>query len=487
MDRPASQLPREVYGFDTVSAGTPAILVEGYHQIAHELAVSLTEDPTTLADVIDCDPMLQDECLESVLGPFLTRVFRRPLTADDRSEFGAVFSEGQRIGGDFANGVRAVIEVALQSPEFLYRVELGEPDGERGPGWARPTAYETASRLSYLLWGSTPDDELLGAADRNELGTDEAVEAQARRLLEDKKAREAIQRFYSILLPLDAPSYPAQEAGSYPGLTEEVARFLPEETRTFVTDLTFDAGGSFKDFMTAPHTWVNGPLAAFYGIPSVTGTELQKVDLDPTQRAGVLTQASIMAWGASENYTRPVPRGILVLRSFLCADLPVPPADVVVTIPDPLPADATTRERYLQHSQDPVCAGCHHVIDPIGFAFEHYDQAGLWRDTDNGRPIDATGQISSSDFLGRASDADGTFDGAIELAALIAESADARRCFERNWFEFSEGRPSTDADACSLSALDEAVIAADGNLLELLVALTQTDAFRYRPEGEVFR
>jgi hypothetical protein len=171
----------------------------------------------------------------------------------------------------------------------------------------------------------------------------------------------------------------------------------------------------------------------------------------------------------------------------LCADLPVPPADVVVTIPDPLPADATTRERYLQHSQDPVCAGCHHVIDPIGFAFEHYDQAGLWRDTDNGRPIDATGQISSSDFLGRASDADGTFDGAIELAALIAESADARRCFERNWFEFSEGRPSTDADACSLSALDEAVIAADGNLLELLVALTQTDAFRYRPEGEVFR
>ncbi len=476
-----STLPPDVVGFDAEARVVTLEHVETYHRIAHDLAVRLTSDPAELASQIGCDVSIQGEqaCRTAVLGPFLSRVLRRPLDEEDATDFASVQAEGERLGGDFASGVRAVIEVALQSPDFLYRIEMGVPDDDRGPSWARPSSYEMATRLSYLLWGSTPDDGLLAAAEADELRNDEAVEAQARRLLADPRARASLERFYSILLPLSGASYPALDSAEHPSFTEDIARLLPQETAAFVADLTFDSGGDFRELLTAPHTWVNGPLAAFYGIPNVTGDELRKVDVDPTQRGGLLTQASIMAATATATVTRPVARGLIVLRRFLCFDLPPPPAHGAVPPPGSPPDDATTRERYAQHSADPACAACHRIIDPLGFAFEHYDSAGLFRDTENGHAIDATGEIFDTD-------AAGTFDGALELEQRLADSADAARCFQRDWFEFAAGRLSTNADACSLSALDAAFVRTNGNLKELLVALIQTDAFRYRPRSEVF-
>jgi hypothetical protein len=458
-------------GEDPMLMPSPA-LVEAHHTIARDLARRVTQTESATEAFIGCDAAREGEekCRDRFILEFVERAFRRPLTDWDIERFTSKFDDAAADGG-FPLGVRAVIQITLQSPEFVYRPEFGEAAPERGEGWARPAPYEMASRLSYFLWGSPPDADLLEAARADALRSPDALEAQTRRMLADPRAFKAVGYFYRRLLRLDGATFPAAGLPEYPTFTPEVAAQLLGETESFVGDVTLVSNGDFRALLTAPYTFVNEPLAAFYGIQGVSGTEFRRVDVESSRRAGLLTHASFLAATALGPFTNPSERGFRIARALLCLDIPPEPPGVA-RIPEPLPPNTTTRERYAIHTSEVVCAACHALFDPLGFAFEHYDAAGLYREIENGEPIDATG----------STDAAGAFDGALELADRLAGSQDARRCFVRKWFGFAHGRAVDSEDACLLGALDREFVDAGTNLQELLVALVLNDGFLYRPE-----
>ena len=477
--RPAESLPFDGLppdGSRVPDATLSAALVEGYHQLAHDYAERVTADDAGLSDLTGCNPESDGEevCRESFIAEFVGRIFRRPATEEELEEFAGVFATGQSLGGDFASGVRAVVEVGLQSPEFLYRPELGESVEGQGSA-SRPTSYEMASRLSYLLWGAAPDQKLLEAASRNELATPEQVEAAARRLLEDPRAADAIGHFYLRLLRVLDADFPAVLDPAFPSFTPEIAGLMLEETKAFTAELTLSGDGDFESLWSAPYTFVNGPLAAYYGVDGISDSVFQRVELDPSRRAGLLTQGSFLGTTARGPFTDPSRRGALILTSLLCTSIPFEPPGTGLP-PEPLPPNTTTRDRLQQQVADVVCTACHAHIDPIGFALEHFDAAGLWRDVENGVAIDASGEISTTDAMG-------SFEGARELSLALASSQDARRCFIENWFIFAHGRAPTPEDRCTLETLEQAFADEGENLKELLVALTQTKAFLQLPEA----
>jgi len=330
-----------------------------------------------------------------------------------------------------------------------------------------------ASRLSYLLWGSTPDPTLLLAASQGRLRTRAEIEAQARRLLADGRARDVVRYFTFQLMGLHDVSYLPNLAVNA-GFTKQIADLVLEETRLYIDEITWRGPGDFRTLLTSPVSFLNGPLAVFYGVPGVTGDGFTKVSLDPARRAGLLTQPSVLARTSNGPSSSPSKRGLLVLRLLRCGQIVPPPVN---EIPLALSTTLTTRERYEQATGSAACAPCHMHIDPVGFAFVHYDAVGRWRDTENGRPIDARGEIFESD-------ARGSFDGAVALAQRLAASQDVNACYVGNWMGFAYGRAETADDACSRRLLMDAFAASNGNIPELLVALTQTDAFVFRAPSQ---
>ncbi|HKQ69343.1 MAG TPA: DUF1592 domain-containing protein, partial [Polyangiaceae bacterium] len=249
-------------GFERADTVTVDLVV-GYADIARKFAVTSTQSPEALAAITRCAPAaVGDDCARTFIGNFVGKVFRHPADAADAQFFGDVFATGQMLGGNFASGVRAVIEVALQSPEFLYRVEFGEKAGSTD--LLRPTPYEMATRLSYALWGSTPDDPLLGAAAAGELRIPQGVEAHAKRMLDDVRAQVVAARFVFDLLYIPIPdSLESRGLEKNPGFHLELAKLFRQETETFVGHALVD-GNDFNTLLTAPYTWANGPLATFY-------------------------------------------------------------------------------------------------------------------------------------------------------------------------------------------------------------------------------
>ncbi len=225
--------------------------------------------------------------------------------------------------------------------------------------------------------------------------------------------------------------------------------------------------------MTGSFTFLNAALAKFYGIPGITGDTFQRVDLDKTRRAGILTQASLLTSTTPGSHNNPVVRGKFVYTKILCGQVPDPPVGLMVKEPAADPT-RTTRERFVAHRTSATCAGCHVRLDSIGFGFEHYDGVGLWQDLDNGKPIDDSGNVPDTD-------AAGDFKGAVELTSKIAASNDAHDCYVGQWLNFAYGRLEQNEDACTHASLAKAFTTSKGNVKELLLALTQTDAFLYRP------
>jgi hypothetical protein len=443
------------------------LTVERYHAIAHAAAEAASGDDAVLATVAGCMPGADGDaaCRDGFLARFLELAYRRPVSEDELLEMQRVFETGQELGADFASGVRAVVEVVLQGPDFLYLLEQGEGDVLGDVVALAP--YETATRLAYFITGSMPDPELLASASAGFLGVAD-LEAHARRLLGAAGSRRVTRHFFEQLLRLDSVS------GS------ELAQLAREETGQFVEHVTFDGAGTFQALFSEPSTFANRQLAELYGLEGISGDAFQRVALDATQRAGVLTQSAFLrATSPGENSTRPVLRGVAVLNQVLCVELPPPPPDVNVPLPE-IPADATRRQQLEIATQEAACQNCHRNIDPIGFAFEHYDAAGRWRTEENGKSIDSSGTL-------RETDAQGSFADAVELTQLIAQSDDAKACFAKNWFRYSHAREATEQDACALEQLEAALRDSDGSVVELLVALAKTDQLRYRLAHELGR
>jgi hypothetical protein len=450
------------------------VLVEGYLSAAEQLA---TDAVGNLAAILGCDPTKAGEaaCLEMFLDGFGKRAWRRPLTMAERQNLRAAFALGRATS--FKDGIATVIQVMLQSPQFLYRYEQGVPVA--GTSYARLTPYEVASRLSYLLWGTMPDQPLLAAAEAGKLSTRAEIAAQATRMVNDQaRTGPMVTEFAGQWLGLDDLSTISKEPAAFATWKPELRAPLREETDRFIQHVLWKADGKLATLLTAPFTFLNGTLAAYYGVPGVTGGAFQQVPVDPTQRGGLLTQAGLLSVLGNNDVglTSLVFRGRFVREQLLCQPIPDPPENAQDENP-PFTKDTTAREWSEARRAKPSCGACHTQIDPIGLGLENYDAVGLYRTTDKGKPVDAAGQLTGTDV-------DGPFNGAHALAAKLSSSTVVRDCVATQWFRYGYGRDVSPRDACTVQTIDQAFEHSGGNVRELLLALVQTDAFLFRSRGD---
>jgi Protein of unknown function (DUF1592)/Protein of unknown function (DUF1588)/Protein of unknown function (DUF1595)/Protein of unknown function (DUF1587)/Protein of unknown function (DUF1585) len=458
-----------VDGFNNNQATQTATapLVDAYHANAKAVA---TVVEANAASVAGCDAS-EATCGATFARAFAARAFRRPLQQDEEQAF-TNFMNDQVTALGFAKAVSSFVEGTLQSANFLYRPEFGVADPSR-PADLRLTGFEVANRLSYFVGQTMPDAALMAAASAGTLDTPAGLEQEARRLLETPAARAALSDFHEQWLDLTPIKTMARDPVLFPAFDMTLPEQLFDATQRFVMDNFWNGDGTVNSLLTTPKAYVNDAVAPLYGLPKPGSTELRLVDLDPTKRAGLLTQAGLMASMAHQQFDAPILRGVFVLRHLLCAP-PAPPPPGVADIPPAQQGDMprTTRQRVEeQHVTSPACKACHAQIDPLGFAFGNYDAVGQYRTEENGLPIDATGSLA------RVGDASGDFDGAIQLSEILAESVTVQQCAARNLFRFSVGRSETTGDQCAiLGALDRS----KGNLRELVVQLVLSDNFRYR-------
>jgi len=371
--------------------------------------------------------------------------------------------------GTFEDAVRTALRAMLQSPSFLYRPVIGVPEA-RDPSRRSLTGYEVASRLSYLLWATMPDATLMDAAERGQLASSDGVLAQARRLVGDRRFLDTVAAFDDQWLSLGRAATAAKDTTLYKAWSPAVAQAAAAETERFVEYVLLQRGGDIGELLTASYSFPTG-TASLYGVTAPASASTTPTDLPATQRRGVLTQISLLAMGATEQATHPIARGRLVRERFLCHAIPNPPPDLM---PQPIAPDATstTRQQYERSTADPFCGTCHRLMNPLGFMFESYDAVGRYRTTENGRPIDATGEVIASDL-------DGTYAGAVALTTALARSAQVRECLLANWFHYALGREREPADEAFFAAMSSR-LAASPKLMDAILALVTSTAFRFQ-------
>jgi len=351
-------------------------------------------DTPSRSRIFTCQPSsAADEpaCAQKILTTLAHRAYRRPPTDADVADLMPFYEMG-RAEGNFDTGIQFALERLLVSPQFLYRVER-EPTE---PGAHPVSDLELASRLSFFLWSSIPDDELLAAAELGSLRKPDVLRAQVQRMLADSRSEAMVTNFAAQWLFLRDVAVKDPDIFLFPDHDPSLRAALERETELFV-DSVFRSGSSVLDLLTAKHTFLNERLAKHYGIPHVQGSYFRRVELGPeSHRAGLLGQGSILTVTSYAARTSPVLRGKYVLDNLLASPPPPPPPDVpsLATEDKADGAPLTLREAMTRHRADPVCAGCHAKMDPIGFALEHYDAVGRWRDDDGGLPIEPKSELA---------------------------------------------------------------------------------------------
>jgi hypothetical protein len=416
---------------------------------------------------------------EACARDFATRagaqVYRRPL---DDLEVSALVDQYRSVRTSLASthddALRVVTETMLMSPSFLYRWELGYETAKTEGNLVRFNDFETASRLSFFLWKSMPDDELFRAAGAGELANADHVAAQAARMLADPKAGDAIDTFFSQWAGITNIAKAQKDSTKFPSFTPQLAQDLGEETRQFVRHVIFEGDATLTTLLKADFSYVNGRVAQLYGISGVTGDAFVRVTLPP-ERAGLFTQGSFLASTGLPNGTSPPRRAKAIMDHVACIPISPPPPNLMVTVPPPEDGK-TTREIFAEHSTSPQCHACHASLDPIGFAFEAFDASGAHRTTEAGQPVDASGKI---DGIGSFADAGG-------LMRLLAGRDDVGACSTRSWFRFLLNRVETEQEQTSLDGASAAFKKAGFDIKKLLVAITTSKSFLYRTrlEGE---
>ncbi|MBC8070620.1 MAG: DUF1592 domain-containing protein [Deltaproteobacteria bacterium] len=460
-------------GFDSIAAAelspSPAD-VELYERSANAIALAAVTHPETMAEVVPCivDAVPAAGCYQELVTEIGRLIWRRPLTDDEITAYAnlAFYAQGWA-EGDFMPGAQYVLVALLQSPRFLYIVELGTPADD---GVARELdQFELAARMSFFLLGRTPDRALLDLADAGELGTDDQLRDVAWQLLDDSRAAGTVARFYDEFLTIRDLPNKGKSAELFPLFSAELAASMREETQRLITDVVFEQDGNVLDIFDAPYTFVDGELAALYGVAAPPAGQWAQIDLPGEQgRAGVLSQPSMMAMLSHGEVNSPTRRGLFVQEQLLCHDIPPTPPGVNPTLPD-VTEPMSLRQRLEEvHLSEESCAGCHKQMDPIGFAFEHFDAIGAYRTTDNGFAIDSSGNV---DGLGEFADA-------ADLALLIRDDPRLHRCLVDQVYTQALGFPQTPDQLSPLDTIDEEFAASEYNLKQLLVELTASPVFR---------
>lgn len=473
----ADKLPpdEETLGFDDIASAYSVSTLHAarYLDAAEQAAAVLMADAARLTAFGGCNPTAGDDaCVSAFIAGFGKRAWRRPLDADEMQAMRALFTDTAEPGP--ANGVSAVIATMLQSPQFIYRPEprIGATAPELLDG------YALATRLAYLLTGAGPDDALLTAAGAGQLDTEAGLLAETDCLLSGGRSVDLFVHVATQWWEVGKLSVVDKDRSLYRTWNDATPAALAEETRRFLTD-AWENGPTLATLLTSPVSFMDTNLATYYGVPAPAGTGFQRVTLDPTRAAGLLTQGSFLAEHAKADQTSPVLRGKFVRQQLFCTPPRPPPPDIVVQPPTVDPR-LTTRQRFAQHTADDSCAGCHVFLDPIGFTFEHYDAAGRWRDTDGGgQSVDATGELTGTDV-------DGPLDGVASLAARLASSDQVAACTATQWFRYAFGRNErTAGDACAIDALAGELTKGDGDFRKMVRATVRMAAFRNRPPQEV--
>jgi hypothetical protein len=433
---------------------------------AEDTAVAVGE---RLGEFLDCYPAQQNEaCAARFIDRYAPRAFRRPLLEPERQQLLGAFRAVLPKGFDVA--IAAVVQTLLEAPQFLYLVEVGATDAPSGP--FELTGYEVASRLSYLLWETTPDAELTRAAADGALVTSAGVRAQAERLLDDPRAHDALQRFYREWTRLKPV---AKDTATFPSYTTALGDAMLEQFDRFAVDATLGPDATFERLLTRKDTFVNADLASFYGIALPSGSEpFRRVTLPAERASGLLTHPALLSALAHDKTTSVVFRGKFVRTKLLCADLPDPPADALQRLP-PMPPNATPRQKSEILRSVEECGGCHSLMDPIGLGFEAFDAIGRFHETGpDGAPIDDSGTVNTGGSV------TGDFDGVIELGEKLAKSPEVQRCMTRQWFRFTFSRKDSQKDSCAIDQALGAFKNSGYSLRELILAVTELEAFRKR-------
>ena len=359
-------------GFFSIGAAVTSISPRGVEQY-EEAAFAIAEQITAPgAFDFDCEPAGSADraCAQEILEGFARRAWSRPVTADEGDVLAGLATDAAEVLGDFHEGLQYGIAAILQSPKFLYRDELGEP----ADGGHRFTAFEVATRLSFLFWNTIPDDELLAAAESGALLTDEGVAEQADRLLADPRSRAGLRAFLSELFDLHRLDSLSKDPTVFVHMSDEVGPSAKEETLLGFEHLVFVEDDDFRNILTTQRTFLNRKLAAIYNVPAPTRDGFGETVLPTTDmRRGLLGQVSVLALQSHPINNSPTLRGKFIRNVLLCHTIPPPPADVDTSIPEPSGEAPTLRDRVQEHLQDPTCAGCHQITDPIGLAMEHFD------------------------------------------------------------------------------------------------------------------
>jgi hypothetical protein len=387
--------------------------------------------------------------------------------------------------------MQVALTAVLASPHFLFRAEDGSvangsegASGQAGddnrvrhsPSLPHSAAlnvrslsdYELASRLSYFLWSSMPDAELFALAAAGKLREESVLESQVRRLLADAKSESLVENFFAQWLNLRLLDGITPDPQTFPAFDAPLKVAMRRETELFAAEI-LRQDHSILDFLTGRYTFVNERLARHYGIAGIRGDEFQKVALTGNRRSGVLTHSSILTLTSNPGRTSPVKRGKWLLENILGSPPPDPPPDApTLDAVQKAKPNATLREQLTIHREDPVCASCHKVMDPLGFGLENFDAIGSWREKDAGQPIDASGELPGG----------AKFDGPVALAKVLDKRrAEFARCLSEKLLTFALGRELVVPDRCAVEKIVDEVKSHDYHFSALVIAIAKSDPF----------
>lgn len=465
---PALELEPAAEGYTSVGAstvGTSRVGVERYQAAATSIAGQVFKNEAQRTRLVGCTPSSDNDtaCMKSFLERLGRRLYRRPLSSQELSRLVTLGETLVKDNEDFWKGMEWATVALLQSPKFLYRSEFGEGSAN---GLRRFKGVELASRLSFFLANTSPDDELIEAGEAGKLDTTEGLRKHAQLLLESERSRRGFRTFFQELMRLDDPVV-AQDLAKTVDLPASLFMATREQTLRTLEHAFFEEGADISEVLRSPVTFVNRSLAEHYGIDAPEGDNFSRVTM-PTSgsRTGILGHASFLIKMSNQPNSAPTARGKFVREALLCQQVPPPPDGVNTELEEvDLSKPMTMRERLEGHRNNPACANCHAMTDPIGLGLENFDSLGKYRDKEKGLPIDPSGDLDGDEFA----DARG-------LAEAVSRHPELHRCFVRQLYRHATGQLEPDG-AKTLDALATKYSQNNGTFAELVTELATSDVF----------
>lgn len=443
--------------------------VELYEDAAFDLVQQALANVENRAALVPCDEDAEG-CRDSVIADFATRAWRRPLEDDEMATLVDIADQAQDVLGSFDAGLNYALATVLQSPHFLFRVELGEPDPD-GDG-RRFTNHEMASRMSFLLWNTIPDDELMRAADAGELTQDDTLREQLDRMIENPRFEDGVRAFFTDMWTLYQLDDMTKDPTVFTHMSPEVGASAREETLLGVVENVVYEDGDYRDLFMTTRTFLDRKLASIYNVRAPAREGFAEAFLDEDgHRRGVLGQVSFLALQSHAVNSSATLRGKFVREVLLCQYIPPPPSDVDTSIPEASADAVTLRERVAVHLEDDFCASCHQLVDPIGLGLEQFDGLGHYRTKESGGVIDPSGNLDGVAF----SDAWG-------LAGAVAEHDRLPYCLTQTAMAYASGHSITDGEKDSVAYLDAGFRHHNHSVSFLMADIVMSAAFRQAGE-----